>query len=286
MPRYLAFAVMLLFLAGCGQNPLPGPIETAVSTTPAAPTLTADPTINIISEPYALSDKSALITYQILPEVKKYQLLFGQDSEKLINLAANPYAGVAQLKKLIQGARYFYRIKTEEGLSAISQFTLPTANLALGKAIDGTFTELPPSDPYVNKDKDVLARVVDGSTSYFEGMATSGPVTDEDQQIIIDLGAGHPINSVITSWRALAYPKSFAIELSADGDRWEEAAADLNAEKGVGARSDTGDPLKVLRVELGGRKSRYIRISIKKRSPIYVKHLEWDFVQLMEAEIY
>jgi hypothetical protein len=169
--------------------------------------------------------------------------------------------------------------------SPVYNFRPPRANVALGKAVTGTFNNLPPNDQLVKKNGNILARIVDGRTNYFNSMATSGPVPGSDQQVTIDLGGTYQLDSVIAYWRALAYPESFAVKASSDNANWVALAADLNAAEGAFARSDGGDPMRVTNTPAGNTMARFLQIVIPKNSPFYVKHANWDFVQLMEVEV-
>jgi hypothetical protein len=243
---------------------------------------------------YALSDRSAFIVYKTSSEISEGLVCYGKDPDHLESVAANLESGKtnsATLMFLDSGSTYFYRIKCKDAsgnmlISAIRSFSLPEFNLALGKAVSGTFDQLPPNDTYVNQEKDVLSRAVDGVTGYFQGMATSGSIGNQDQEVTIDLGGIYPLNSIISYWRSLAYPENFCVRLSKDKLNWSEVRSDIDAGRGAFARSDAGDPMRVVNTLLGGMQARYLQILIKKGSPYYVKHSDWDFVQLMEVEVF
>ena len=38
--------------------------------------------------------------------------------------------------------------------------------------------------------------------------------------------------------------------------------------------------------EAEGAEARYVQVLIEKGSPYFVKHTDWDFVQLMEVEVF
>jgi hypothetical protein len=117
-------------------------------------------------------------------------------------------------------------------------------------------------------------------------MATSSSIRKGDQNVTIDLGSSYPISSVVSYWRALAYPESFSVNLSEDGRTWTELQSKINAGEGGFARSDAGDPMRVVSTDAGGARGRFVQILIEKDSPYYAKHGDWDFVQLMEVEVF
>lgn len=297
----LAVTIMLI-LAGCGRlvenrsNP-PDPALYCTVKIPDIPTPEATPIESIFdfeAFPYVQSDQSAIIVYKTDPTIKNSQLFYGKDPAKLDRVAAHLESSSRNSTLLLglnPGEEYFYKIQARDDqdlvkVSEIKNFRLPSQNLARGKTVTGTFNYLPPHDSLVNQTKAVLSRVVDGLTGYFEGMATSGPIIGEDQQVTIDLGAIHPVNSIVSYWRALAYPESYCVKVSEDNINFREIASKINAAQGAFSRSDAGDPLRVISLNTGGTLARYIQIFIARNSPYYVKHPEWDFVQLMEVQVF
>ena len=244
--------------------------------------------------PYAVTNQKAIIMYKTSIGAVSGQVLYGRNPNNLNKMAANSESGVinsATLTGLEPGYNYFYMVKAWDAYgnkveSDVDSFSPPRANLALGKSVTGTFTNLPPHDNLVDQTKNVLARTVDGITGYFKGMATSGSIRSGDQQVTIDLGDSYPIDSIISYWRALAYPENFSIKISEDEATWRELGSRLNAGAGAFARSDAGDPMRVVNIPAEGARARYVQIKIAKDSPYFVKHINWDFVQLMEVEIY
>jgi len=243
---------------------------------------------------YAVSGKRAIIVYRTSIGATAGQVLYGKDPVKLDNVATNMESGAvnsATLTGLDADSVYFYKVKAWDANgnaveSEVKNFRPARANLALGKKASGTFIYLPPNDALVDSKKDVLSRCVDGITSYFKGMATSGSVRGADQAVTIDLGGNYPIDSIVCYWRALAYPESFSIKVSSDGTSWTEVSSKVNAGEGALARSDAGDPMRVVSAPANGATARYIQVFVAKDSPYYVKHANWDFVQLMEVEVY
>jgi hypothetical protein len=244
--------------------------------------------------PYVIGDHSAIIVYRTSIGAVDGQVFYGRDPGKLDMIAANMESGVinsATLVGLEPGLAYFYRVKAWDAYgemleSEVNSFRPLGANLALGKKISGTFVYLPPNDDLVDKSKDVLSRVADGVTGYFKGMATSGSIQKGDQYVVIDLGKSYALNSIVSYWRALAYPESFSVSVSEDNQKWTEISSKINAGEGAFARSDAGDPMRVVNTGLKGARARFVKISMAKESPYFVKHADWDFVQLMEVEVF
>jgi len=244
--------------------------------------------------PYAVGNNKAIIVYKTSIGAVSGQVLYGRDPNRLDMVANNLESGVvnsATLSKLDPNFVYFFRVRAWDAFgreisSGIKSFRPPPANLALYRSASGTFSNLPPNDRLVDTSKDVLSRTTDGVTGYFKGMATSGSLRSKDQQVTIDLGAVYPLNSVVTYWRALAYPENFSVRVSDDLTSWKEVGIKINAGEGAFARSDAGDPMRVVNTPLTGQKARYVQVYVEKDAPYFVKHANWDFVQLMEVEVY
>ena len=244
--------------------------------------------------PYVVGDKSAIIMYKTSIGAANGEVRYGTDPAKLDRIAANLESGVvssAKLTSLIGGKTYFYQVKAWDANgnmveSKVQNLKPASTNLALKKKVSGTFTNLPPKDALVDKTSNVLQRAVDGITGYFRGMATSGSIKKGNQEVTIDLGQSYRIDSIVSYWRALAYPESFKIRVSNDNKNWREISNKLDAGQGAFARSDAGDPMRVVNVGVGGAQARYVQVLVEKDSPYYAKHANWDFVQLMEVEVY
>lgn len=244
--------------------------------------------------PYALSDRRAIIVYKTSIGAVTGQVLYGRDPANLDKIAANLESGVvnsASLTDIDPAYVYFYRVKAWDAFgnmveSGVNNFRPPRANIALGKSVTGTFSNLPPSDPLVSTNGSIIGRIVDGRTNYFNSMATSGSIRGADQQVTIDLGGSYSLDSVVSYWRALAYPEKFIIRASRDSVSWTDLASGVNAGEGAFARSDSGDPMRVTSTLCSGTTARYLQILVPKDSPFFVKHANWDFVQLMEVEVF
>ncbi len=245
-------------------------------------------------KPYVVGNKSAIIMYKTSIGAAAGEVRYGTDPAKLDRVAANLESGVvssARLSSLIGGKTYFYQVKAWDANGNIVESNVKNlkpagTNLALKKKVSGTFTNLPPRDNLVDKSTNVLNRAVDGMTGYFKGMATSGSIRKGRQEVTIDLGQSYRIDSIVSYWRALAYPESFKIRVSNDNVNWKEISSKLDAGQGAFARSDAGDPMRVVNVATGGARARYVQVLVEKDSPYYAKHANWDFVQLMEVEVY
>lgn len=242
---------------------------------------------------YVVTDKKAIVTVKTNIGAARASVSYGLAPDFLDQSAAIYETGQttsATIYNLIPGRSYFYQVRAWDlygnmAESRILNFAPSKGNAALGRKVLGTFTELPPRDPYVEKSKDVLSRLTDGGTSYFTSMATSRSIHEGDQFAVIDLGSRVPVSKVVTYWRNLAYPLSFDVSLSNDNVSYFDGAAGLDAEVGAFSRSDTGDPMRVVSAELKGTNARYVKIYIRKDSPCFQKHADWNFVQLMEVEV-
>ena len=245
-------------------------------------------------EPYVVGDKSAIIMYKTSIGAANGEVKYGTDPAKLDRVAANLESGVvssAKLSSLVSGKTYFYQVKAWDAngnmvQSKVQNLRPAGTNLALKKKVSGTFTSLPPKDNLVDKTTNVLNRAVDGMTGYFKGMATSGSIRKGNQEVTIDLGQSYRIDSIVSYWRALAYPENFKIRVSNDNVNWKEISSKLDAGQGAFARSDAGDPMRVVNIAAKGARARYVQVLVEKDSPCYAKHANWDFVQLMEVEVF
>lgn len=240
--------------------------------------------------PFSMSGNNAIVQFKTTIGAASGQVTYGTDPADLSSVAAveiDGAIGSARLTGLKAGVPYYYKVKAWDVEGTAVESTVgrldPAVNVAVGKSVKGTFSQLPPTDKYVDAVSPVLNRVNDGKYSYFTGMGTSGPVNSADQYVTLDLGSARKLRSVVTYWRALAYPESFSVKISLDGKNWEEVGA-FNAAEGAFARSETGDPMKVANSEVGKR-ARYVQVMVSKDSPIFTKHEIWNFVQLMEVEV-
>jgi len=243
---------------------------------------------------YVVTNNKAIITIKTNIGTAKASILYGKSPDLLDQTATIHELGEitsATLYNLETDQPYYYQAKVWDiyenaAVSRVKYFGSGKKNIALNKKVQGTFTELPPQDPYVNRTKDVLSRVNDGGTSYFTAMATSNSVEDGDQYAIIDLGKKYSVDSVVTYWRNLAFPQEFSVTISNDNKTFSDGTEKLNAEKGAFSRSDAGDPMRVIKADLKGAATRFIKVLVNKNSPCFQKHANWNFVQLMEVEVY
>lgn len=241
-----------------------------------------------------ITDRNAVISYTTSIGTVGGKILYGSNPNALTNVAPNQASGVensATLYGLQAGTGYYYKIQATDLYgnaveSDVAVFATLNNNLAYKKPVTGTFTELPPADPFVDKAKPVLPRITDNSTSYFNSMATSKSVNDSDQYIVIDLGGNYPIKTVQAYWRKLAYPENYSVLVSADNANWAPVAENVNAADGSFSRSDTGDPMQVVSTPANAVTARYIKILIKQGSAFFHKHMNWNFVQLMEVRVF
>jgi len=247
----------------------------------------------IDKDAYVVTDKTAVIFYKTSIGATAGKVVYGDDPSALTRVAPNQESGVensATIYGLDPGKGYYYKVEATDLYgntiaSDLGRFETLATNIAIKKPVTGTFTELP-ADPFVDSAKPVLPRVTDGSTSYFTAMATSRSIYSDDQYVTIDLGKNYPIKNVQTYWRKLAYPENYSVLVSSDNKDWKVVAEGLNAADGAFSRSDAGDPMQVHSVSAKDVNGRYIKVHIKKGSPFFHKHSNWDFVQLMEVKVF
>jgi hypothetical protein len=243
---------------------------------------------------YAVTDKTCIIKYTTSIGAASGTVVYGTDPNKLDKVAINAESGAensAVLTDLKPRTTYFYQIKTTDFYgnavtSKAGSFATAAENIALKKKVMGTFTIYPPKDKYVTPGNgdEVLSRITDGKMSYFNSMATSGPVPASDQYVVIDLGSSQNIKSIVTYWRKLAYPESLTVQVSNDNSTWTTLASGVDVGSGAFVRSEAGDPLQA--VNITGASCRYIKLLIAKGSPFFHKHAEWDYVQLAEVQAF
>lgn len=248
----------------------------------------------IDKDAYVVTDQTAVIFYKTSIGTTKGRVLYGTDPSTLVGSAPNQESGVensATIYGLKAGTGYYYKIEATDLFgniveSDLGRFETLTTNVASKRPVSGTFTELPPKDPFVEKTKPVLQRVVDSSTSYFTSMATSRSIYASDQYVTIDLGREYSIKNIQTYWRKLAYPEDYSILVSSDKVNWKTVAKGLDAGKGAFSRSDAGDPMQIVSVPVKDTPGRYVKVYIKKGSSFFHKHSDWNFVQLMEVKVF
>ncbi|HNW93208.1 MAG TPA: discoidin domain-containing protein [bacterium] len=188
------------------------------------------------------------------------------------------------------GNRYYFIIQSTDSTGAIinsgeRSVVMPENNVALHRPVSGTFDQLP-ADPGVKPDSEPRAKVTDGDDAFATGTVNSGNINAAEQWVAVDLGDTVSVRSVVTVWRRLAYPQAFRLLGSSDGINWELIEWNINAADGVEARSRTGDPLYVVTTPVQGARYRYIKAMLTKGSRYFVKHAEWNFVQLVEMKVF
>ena len=193
------------------------------------------------------------------------------------------------LKDLKPLKRYYYHIdisdKFKNRKSAKGSFVSAEKNIALGKKVEGTFNEKDIADKFT-LEGDIIGRITDGSLNYKTGMAVSGDPAKEDQYFIINLGASEFIDKVLFYFRALCYPKDFSVSISSDKKKWKKIKKNANAEYGGNGISDSGDPLKVVIIDVNGEQTQYIKCFIKKGSKYYKRFDFYKFIQIFEVKVY
>lgn len=185
-----------------------------------------------------------------------------------------------ELTGLLPRTTYEYQIVTKDAAERATatpwmMFTTKSNNAAVHKPVSGTFVRVLPDQTCGG-----LERITDGRLDYFEGMATSGDLTETDQWAEVDLGVAKEITTVETIWRGNAYPKGFYILTSLDRENWSYPGFGLDAGAGSAERSERGDPL--LRVAaVVDQKIRYVKVFVPKGSDFFTR---WDYIQLAEIE--
>jgi len=247
------------------------------------------------SAPYVITDTTCMIIYKTSIGAAGGSVKYGTNPNKLDRTSTNSESGVDNsvvLSGLRPKTTYYYQVNSTDFYgnnvsSAVKSFTTDSENVALKKKVTGTFIYFP-NERFVKDgiDSEILARVTDGGTSYFTAMAMSGPVNDSDQYVTIDLGKPYRIKNIISYWRRLAYPESLIVQVSDNNSDWRTIDSGLDVGKGALARSDAGDPMKVVSTSAKGDSGRYVKLLVKKGSPIYHKHAEWNFIQLMEVKVF
>ncbi|MFC1559720.1 discoidin domain-containing protein [Candidatus Margulisiibacteriota bacterium] len=243
---------------------------------------------------YVRTDSSCMIKYKTSIGAASGRVQYGENRENLDKIASNSESGVdnsVAITKLEPQKVYYYQVRTTDYYgrtitSDIKNFSTRGENIALKKKVSGTFVNYPASDKYVKpgNNNEILARVTDGGTNYFTATATSGRVPESDQYVAIDLGKRYDLKSIVSYWRRLAYPESLIVQVSDNNRDWKTLESNVNVTKGVFGRADDGTPMKVVNTK--GGSGRYLKILVKKGSPTYHKHSDWDFVQLMEVKAY
>lgn len=244
---------------------------------------------------YAVTGNSCIIKYRTSIGVASGSVIYGTDPASMEGVAANSGGTGVDNSAVISGLEprttYFYQVKATDYYgnsvsSKVQSFVTDTDNIALNGKVTGTFVNYPKDDKYVKpgSDNEILARVTDGSTSYFTSMATSGPVPNSDQYVVIDLGKSFKIKNIISYWRKLAYPESLSVQLSDNNIDWNVIDNSADVGSGASAWSDAGDPMAVLNTK--GGVGRYVKLLIPKGSAFFHKHDNWNFVQLMEVQVF
>ena len=188
------------------------------------------------------------------------------------------------------GNRYYFIVQSTDSTgwsvnTGERMVQMPEANVALHRPVTGTFGHYP-TDANVQPDSDPLANITDGDDAFFTGTVNSGSIHAAEQWATVDLGDSVAVRSVVTVWRRLAYPLAFRLLGSRDGEEWELIEWNINAGEGAEARSSRGDPLLVVTNPAGGRQYRYVKVLLTQGSRFFVKHDNWDFVQLVELKVF
>lgn len=214
----------------------------------------------------------------------------GRTDRRTVSSAVPAREGRLAVTGLKPGAAYFYvtEFEADSGESArdeVRRIRVEEVNLAAGRPVWGTFTNVMAEDPYFDRTTPVAARITDGSLTWFWGTAVSGDLSQADQWCAVDLGEVRRVSQVEVIWRRLSLSTNFRVEVSTDGSRWTVVAERLDGRKGVEGRGERGDPYRALRVGFPPREARWVKVTALKGSAKN-KHERWTGVQLMELRVF
>ena len=194
-----------------------------------------------------------------------------------------------KIDNLIPLTKYYFRIIAtdfrDKKFIKETEFETGEYNIALGKKVEGTFTNRYIADVF-QLEGDILSRVNDGSFDYKKGMAVSFDPKFSDQFIIIDLEKEEKIEKIITYWRALAYPNFYFIYVSNDKKNWKKVSTVKLTEVPTSMVEGSGIPMKIGEANFENLKARFVKIIILKDTPYYQRYPQYKFLQLMELKIY
>ncbi|MFA6448733.1 MAG: discoidin domain-containing protein [bacterium] len=200
-----------------------------------------------------------------------------------------------EITGLAPRTRYFLLVSAtdmagHEATSDMLGFETAPLNLALGKPVEGTFTnEL--EDPYIEKTDAPIKRVTDGDENYFTGFAKAWPTSSGIQWAQIDLGAELKAEEAVIVWSSLAVPQDYTLSTSSDGATWAQILKITDGKPGEGAavttgtgNSERGDPLTYVSAMISGN-LRYLRLEIPKDA-VVASQFGWKPPILAEINIY
>lgn len=222
----------------------------------------------------------------------KLELSYGEKSGEYESRVFNDefkIEHIVKISNLIPLTKYYSKILITDryGNKFYKFFDFITGeyNIALGKRVEGTFTNRYIGDIF-NLEGDVIKRVNDGSFDYRNGMAVSFDPDKSDQFVIIDLEDVYPVERIITYWRALAYPKFYFIYASLDKKDWKKIAT-VNLENTPAKLIEgSGIPMKIGESKFDNLNTRFIKLIVFKNTPYYRKFEHYKFIQLLELKIY
>ncbi len=200
-----------------------------------------------------------------------------------------------ELANLEPRTRYFIIVSITDGagreaVSDLLGFDTAPENLALGKPVEGTFTnEL--DDMYIEKSISPIKRITDGREDYLTSFAKGYQTSDAPQWVSVDLGFSQEVGEIIIVWSDLAVPKDYKLSIGTDGKTWTTILKCDGGmiESGTGASeanrySDRGDPLKQIIVPVN-KALRHIKLEIPKDAPVESR-FGWKTPILAEIKAY
>jgi hypothetical protein len=214
----------------------------------------------------------------------------GKTERKTLSMSNGQPQGTIRVPGLLPGRSYLYFTEfcDETGTcirEPVKRIRMAEENLARGRPVSGTFTNIIGEDPYFNRSRPVAGRITDGDTSFFDGTAVSGDLTVSDQYCVVDLGTDRTLSRVETVWRRLSFSTNYELSISPDTVRWTVLADRLDGRSGVQGRGDKGDPILTVTTVVPPSEGRYLRLTAV-RGSARNKHPRWTGIQLMELRIF
>ena len=138
---------------------------------------------------------------------------------------------------------YAFSQNNEQYSNQLSSFSTLEWNVALGKSVQGTFTNYLRSDPLFDSKTPMLKRVTDNKMNYFDGMAVSESVKQANQYLIIDLEKVYCLDKIKVYWRSLSVSLDYALYLSENNKDWVLLKEKINGIEGKSIRGEKGNPI-------------------------------------------
>jgi len=242
--------------------------------------------------PTLITDQEVFLSFKSDQEMQTvFELSSGEETKKIASVSSGKQHDI-WIHGLKPDTKYSVRVNMFNYLGNMNNsdqvsFLTHKNNLVLKKPVNGTFNHFQPDDKFVARDvASPISLINDGDDSYFTSMATSGDPSKAEQYFKIDLEEIKSAKQLVIVWRALAYSKSYRVEISKDNQSWESVATAQDAGGGSFSYSRTGDPVRIMQHQLNNKKFRYLKVIIPYKSPYYVADPKWRFVQIMEVKLF